>query len=290
MKTLSRFLFNTSALLALCSFQTSVFAEAPDIRPGRYAPVSSENARMHHNRSSFSCAGNGAYYCHNLEKSNAKFTPEEKELVNGSEISGDIVIRKDDATGEYSISAKIYVLRTCEVSTDSMVNDDYKAYLYRDKFVDCISDDNGFIHCPLKDPGESDNGENPVLFTISQESPDRLKITARLSESAAESMSPYCMPSIEKDTFVYESEDEFRHNMYLSAKLDFMRTDADINHYWKNMPKEQRKKALPDQRNWIKEKDKKCGAVTMRGSEEELTKMYRCQAAMTEKRQMAMGN
>ncbi len=270
-------------MTALFSFQTSAFAGTPDIRPGRYAPVSSENARAYHNRNSFSCSGNGAYYCHNLENTKYKYTPEEQELVYGAEVNGDIIIRKDEATGEYSMSAIIYVLRTCEVAT-RLMSGDYDTYRYKDKFVDCVSDDNGFIHCPLYDPDAADENVSRVILTISQDNPDSLKITSRVSESDSENFSPYCFPSIEKAAFVYESDEDFKHNMYISAKLDFMRTDADINHEWKALTKDQRKKALPDQRNWIKEKDKKCGPVTLNGTEEELTKMYRCQADMTEKR------
>ena len=53
---------------------------------------------------------------------------------------------------------------------------------------------------------------------------------------------------------------------------------------WKSLDKKTRDKLLPEQREWISKKEKKCGSVTMKGSESELAAMYACQKEMTEDR------
>lgn len=69
--------------------------------------------------------------------------------------------------------------------------------------------------------------------------------------------------------------------MYLSSKLEFLDADGELNRNWKALSKAQKDKLLPAQKKWIKEKDEKCGPVTMKGTEEKLTAMYKCQFDMT---------
>ncbi len=57
-----------------------------------------------------------------------------------------------------------------------------------------------------------------------------------------------------------------------------------LNSVWDSLERGYRKSILPEQRQWIKRKESKCGSVTMRGNEISLTKMYRCQTLMTEQR------
>ena len=86
----------------------------------------------------------------------------------------------------------------------------------------------------------------------------------------------------------HEPEDEFRHNMYISSKLTFMVVDGNLNAVWKALPKQVQSRNKKAQLEWVKQKEKKCGSVLMKGSEEQLTAMYKCQLDETLKQLKVM--
>jgi uncharacterized protein YecT (DUF1311 family) len=277
MKNITKAVLTTAVTASICAFNISA-AAADEIQPGRYAPTSSENAKMFHNRGSFTCYGNGAAYCQSFE--GRKFTPEEKELIEGGPVLADLQIIKDENTGEYSVAGRVFIIRNCELATGKIVERDGK-YEYNDTFVKCQKNDNGSISCPFIDPMDEEIKAPHAIFTFSQNSPKKIAVAAKVVPEAAELFNSGCFEMIDESIYDYETDEEYEHTMYLSAKLDFLEADGDLNMKWKALTKAQKDKLLPAQRKWIKEKDEKCGAVTMKGSKKELTVMYKCQADMT---------
>ncbi len=74
-----------------------------------------------------------------------------------------------------------------------------------------------------------------------------------------------------------------------STTPSILQVDTELNMKWKSLTKAQMDKLLPAQKKWIKKKDDKCSAVTMKGTEEKLTKMYPCQTEMTQVRTATIG-
>lgn len=82
-------------------------------------------------------------------------------------------------------------------------------------------------------------------------------------------------------------KNEITENAYIEAKRDFEIADNDINNIYNNLPFFIQSNLKGDMRNWIREKNKKCGKVEfLTNSEISLiakTKTYRCQTEMTNK-------
>ncbi len=279
MKKLSKILLNTTALMTLFTLHSSAFAGTPEIKSGIYAPTSAIYSKMFHNRDSFTCLGNGAAACQSFE--GKKFTPEEKELMEGGSVFGDLHIIRDEGTGEYSVSGRIYVLRLCELGTGSFAKTDDDTYEYEKKFVKCEGNDDGSINCPFVDPAETDQSDVHAVLTISPNGPKKIKISGKALPEMAENFQDGCFDEIGSTVLEYESEKDYAHNMYISSKLQFLEADGELNSTWKALSKAKRDKILPDQKKWIKEKDEKCGPVTKKGTEEKLTAMYKSQFDMT---------
>ena len=97
-----------------------------------------------------------------------------------------------------------------------------------------------------------------------------------------------CAQKLLNTVLTHEPEDEFRHNMYISSKLTFMVVDGNLNAVWKALPKQVQSRNKKAQLEWVKQKEKKCGSVLMKGSEEQLTAMYKCQLDETLKQLKVM--
>ena len=82
--------------------------------------------------------------------------------------------------------------------------------------------------------------------------------------------------------FALESNDEYLHSSYLSAKLQFAKSDGILNELWKSLDQKTRNKLKSNQRQWIKEKESKCGKVTSKGTDAELIEMLKCQKGFTD--------
>ena len=81
-----------------------------------------------------------------------------------------------------------------------------------------------------------------------------------------------------------EEEDDYIHNQYVSAKLEFTLEDRILNSTWKGL-KDSKKKALKSaQIQWINDKTSKCGTPKDGMSENELINVYRCQFNYTRER------
>ncbi len=275
-----------SALVAGVALMTltapAATAGEKEITSARYAPVTTGKARVFHNRHSFTCAGNGLAYCEHLP--DRKYSPEEEELMEGNNVLGDITVLRDRGGDGYAIAGQIYVMRTCDIATGYYSDQVRAPRLYEFEPVSCTSNDDGSIDCPLVDPADENDGIVQVFLNIRQDSPKTIRIIGEPNPDYKDQYSPNCFDAIGSTVFHLETPDEFAHNMYLSARLEFNRVDGDLNALWKSLPAGLRKAQLPDQRKWISRKDAKCGAVTMKGSEKKLTDMYVCQIHMTEDR------
>lgn len=80
---------------------------------------------------------------------------------------------------------------------------------------------------------------------------------------------------------------EIKKNAYTEAKRDFKIADDNINNIYNSLPTLIRDNLRGEMRNWIKEKNGKCGKIESLADSEisftEKTKVYRCQTEMTKK-------
>jgi uncharacterized protein YecT (DUF1311 family) len=279
MKKISKILLNATALLTVCTLQSSALADTPEIKTGLYAPATAKYSKMFHNTDSFICMGTGSEACQSFVKGK-KFTSEEKELVEGGYISGDLKFTKDKDSAEYSVSGSIHFIRICELGTGVFSKTD-DTNEFESKSVKCRRNDDGSISCPFVNPDETEQGDAHAVFTFRPAGSNKLKISAQSVPGMDEIIQDGCLDSISDTLFEYETEEEYAHNMYVSSKLQFLMADDNLNRSWRELSKAQRDRLLAEQKKWVKEKDTKCGPVTKKGSEGELTKMYRCQYEMT---------
>lgn len=269
------------ALAASGALTSPAVAHEASVRPGIYAPMSSENAPVYHNKQTFSCIGNGAAYCAGLQN-NGKFTPEEQEMMDGSSVNGQIELSRDPDSGTYFASGSFYVLRACDISSSPAPEEITYANQFRPwwKPVECVADDDGAVMCPFYDSYDRDQS-NPMLLVLRAGPDDTVTMTARAPQTEDPVFAPGCQSELEKAVYHYESRQDYDRNMFVSARLNFRLADANLNQAWKSLSDKDRKRLLPAQRAWIREKDKRCGAVTMKGDEKQMTEMYLCQTVKT---------
>ncbi|PKH26651.1 hypothetical protein CIG19_02325 [Enterobacterales bacterium CwR94] len=80
-------------------------------------------------------------------------------------------------------------------------------------------------------------------------------------------------------------KNEMIKNAFSEAKEDFTRADDNINTLYSALPELIQHNLRGEMRNWIKQKDRKCGKVELLATADisltEKTKIYRCQTEMT---------
>ena len=271
------------ALLLPALWIPAAAAGGVTLQDGYYAPVSGSSPRVFHNRFSFSCVGRSAGYCDVFSRK-VKLSAEDRELAEGSWILGDLKI-ESDASGARSVSGGIYIPRGCEIASEmyspSIVDERY----YQFAPTSCAEGDDGTLTCSFVDPAGIP-GAVQIRVELSPEGTDRMRIAASIASATGEGEEPpvACLNEIGRAVFRHESPKQFEHNMFLTAKLDFQRADADLNEHWRLLGGAKMPELLKMQRSWIREKDRKCRPVTTRGSEGEMTEIYRCQTLMTEER------
>ncbi|GKW23826.1 hypothetical protein PEC311524_14200 [Pectobacterium carotovorum subsp. carotovorum] len=88
-------------------------------------------------------------------------------------------------------------------------------------------------------------------------------------------------------------EDQSPRFKYKKALIEFTEADSALNIYWSNLPDYIKGQMKEDARQWIKNKNKKCGAIKTLSSQshslEEKTKIYTCQQQMTRERLVQLG-
>ena len=126
--------------------------------------------------------------------------------------------------------------------------------------------------------------ESTATLTFAKKNQVQLNVEAAGDPAKADASFEELLRFVDGQNFTFETEEEYAHDMYISSKLAYLMVDAELNKKWKALDKKERDELLPGQRKWIREKDAKCGAVTMKGSEQELTEMYKCQKTMTIRR------
>ncbi len=285
-------LFSLMALTGAClyGYSTAVVAMPADVEEsereaqtasefplGRFAISDDEGTFF--NYGVFTCAGNGIAYCETLNRS--RLTKEEAKLADGiSEVEGDFEINYDPEAGQYTMSGNLYVMRTCYVST-AKNSSDYGSFAPRE----CTYNSSArLLKCPMADPYEYSGDGSDITVYLGFDGMNRIFIDNIDFRSNFENNSASCGKALKNVYFNRESKEQYLHSKYLTAKLKFMLADGSINRTWKNASEGQRKALKKKQLAWIKEKDRKCGPVTMKGLEEDLIEMYKCQTAMTEER------
>lgn len=80
---------------------------------------------------------------------------------------------------------------------------------------------------------------------------------------------------------------------YIKAIVEFREADSALNAYWSNLPDYIKGQLKEDARQWIKNKNKKCGALETiannNRSMEDQAKIYTCQQQMTKERLVQLG-
>lgn len=253
----------------------SLSTSAADIKEGIYAPRNDNNGFFANYGHSI-CAGMPADFCSYFE--DMKLSEEEARILNtlDSTLSGDINIKKID-DNSFKVSANFYVTRVCYVSTSS--NDEgYGKY----SPITCNKlADKDTMECNFFEP--NDGYKTPVIIDYSKAG--ELHLSVKNIEQANELFGPYCFQELSSTTYYLENNDTYNHQDYLVAKLNFLRADAEINSVWKQLSKNKRKELLPEQRLWIKNKDKTCNATPKQNAtEKELTVWYKCQSEFSNNR------
>lgn len=264
-------IIKASALAAACLLlPAAAMADGSEIKTGRYA--------MGHgaNLDSFTCASTAPEDCEPLFDMKDKLTKEEQEhLGEPGERAylGDFVVAKEPGNGDlYSVKGGIFIGRVGAYNFTSKDGD---------KALCQLQEPNKLV-CSVYD--KDSEMESTATLTFAEKNKAELNVEAAGDPANADASFEELVRFVDGQTFSFETEEEYAHDMYISSKLSYLQVDADLNKKWKSLDKKVRDKLLPEQRKWIKEKENKCGAVTMKGSEKELTAMYDCQKTMTLKR------
>ena len=261
-------LMKASVLAAACMLlPAAAMADGSAIKTGRYAlnPAS--------NFDSFTCNSSAEDSCKPLFAIKNKLTREEQEHLGESGFRaylGDFVVARIPGNGDlYSVQGGIFIGRV----------GDYK-FTSRDadKAI-CQHKEPNKLVCRVYD--QDDDIESVATLTFAKKNEAELTVEAAGNPEEPDVRFEELLRFIDGMTFTFETEEEYAHDMFISAKLGYLLNDAELNQKWKALDKKVRDKLLPEQRKWIQEKDAECGAVTMKGSEKELTEMYRCQKKKT---------
>ncbi|WP_406545370.1 lysozyme inhibitor LprI family protein [Succinimonas sp.] len=271
----SRFSSNiikASALAAACLLlPAAAMADGSEIKTGRYAMGPGANL------DSFTCASTAEDDCKALFDMKDKLTREEQEHLGESgerAYLGDFVVAKEPGNGDlYSVKGGIFIGRVGAYTFSSRDGD--KAL--------CQHKEPNKLVCSVYDEDKEAEtvNESTATLTFAEKNKVELNVAASGDPEKADVSFEELLRFVDGQTFTFETEEEYAHDMFISAKLGYLMNDANLNKKWKSLDKKVRDKILPEQRKWIKDKDENCGAVTMKGSEKELTEMYNCQKEMT---------
>lgn len=208
-------------------------------------------------------------YCKNIDKQ--KLNQEESNFIKYSDIRGSVKIEFNKKQKSYQATGGFNVENACTLSAGG---DDLSAPVL------CTSNTNNSITCDFYDVF------NDQTLSLSFKTSDsNLKVSLDPRSSISNEVNTNrCMNLIQKTPIKFESDEEHDRILSLSTKLDFIKANADILTLWKSLSADIRKKILPEQRKWIKEKDAKCGKADMKGNAKEISAMQKCHTIMTQQR------
>jgi len=274
MKFSGKLLKAAALAAAIISVPASAVADATSFKTGRYSFGKTSNLN------SFTCASTGEEACKALFQMKSRLSKEEVDHLGSPReraYMGDFVVAKEDGAPDlYSVTGGIFIGRAGEYSFRSKNSDRALCRLTRPEVLVCAVYD--------RDPNIDEVNESTATLTFRKN--DKVDLQVEILGDP-ENISPNfeeLVRYVDGQTFRFETEEEYRHDMFVSARLRYLMVDADLNRKWKSLDKKTRDKLLPEQREWISKKEKKCGSVTMKGSESELAAMYACQKEMTEDR------
>lgn len=259
-------------IAAACALSASVCAEAADIPEGRYAYY---DDGIYYNYDTFFCAGRGAFACDSINES--ALNSEEKKMLDNDGIYSDLILSREN--GEYSIAGTIDLVKFGSLSTARKPVDE-------DKYIkqQCsYNTDAGLLKCMFYDTAEYETrGDEAGIFIIFSHNGNTLTVDNIDLRGNTDEMYVFRSNALNGAGFTLESNDEYLHSSYLSAKLEFAKSDGILNELWKSLDQKTRNKLKSNQRQWIKEKDSQCGKVTSKGTDAELIEMLKCQKGFTD--------
>ncbi|WP_230507100.1 lysozyme inhibitor LprI family protein, partial [Serratia montpellierensis] len=65
------------------------------------------------------------------------------------------------------------------------------------------------------------------------------------------------------------------------SRDNFMAIDKKLSDVWHSLGQEKQKRLITVQRQWIKNKEAICGKISIKGTDQEVIKMFKCQYDMT---------
>ncbi|MBC1185506.1 lysozyme inhibitor LprI family protein [Kluyvera sichuanensis] len=68
------------------------------------------------------------------------------------------------------------------------------------------------------------------------------------------------------------------------ARERFMEADRNLSTTWHELGQSRQKALLPEQRQWIRNKESICGKISLKGSDTDIIRMFQCQYDMTQQR------
>jgi len=269
-----RGLLSVTAVLCAALFGAEAPAgDNPGVEPGRYAIREGNNFYNYH---TFSCAGQSAFYCGYLDEN--LLTPSEKALLeDAGSVVGDLTVQKSEKGDNYAVSGNFYLSRVCTLSTADKAEDTGR-YISVPCSLDAAS---GELSCVFRVDYDIPSG---ITFRMKQNSDRSLSLKLETQEPDLPQNYIDCMNEMSSRKLIKESQQEYEDNMFMSARMRYLRNDGELNAKWKELPKERRKELLPAQRKWIKTRDSFCGPVDTKKDRTKLMSIYECHAALTEKR------
>ena len=267
-------LLSVAAVLGAALLGSEAFAgSSTGVAPGRYAIREGHNFYNYH---TFSCAGQSAFYCGYLDE-NLLTSAEKALLEDAGSVIGDLTVQKSEKGDNYAVSGNFYLSRVCTLSTADRMEDTGR-YISVPCSLDAAS---GELSCVFRVDYDIPSG---ISFRMKQ-NPDR-SLSLKLETQEPDLPQNYidCMNEMSSRKLFPESQKDYEDNMFMSARMRYLRNDGELNAKWKELPKERRKELLPAQRKWIKSRDSFCGPIDTKKDRMKLLSIYECHAALTEKR------
>lgn len=89
---------------------------------------------------------------------------------------------------------------------------------------------------------------------------------------------------IEHQDLALQRNNQLSNISLADSRDNFMAIDKKLSDAWHSLGKEKQKRLIITQRQWIKNKEAICGKISIKGTDQEVAKMFQCQYDMTKNR------
>ena len=248
---------------------------------GHFAYLSSFGNGLISNHNTFFCRSDGIDFCIPFDMS--KLNAEEKKYLSAAKMYGDVIIEYDEKNKQFTMSGHILVPPYFRLTT-GFENGTYGKYTPRPCTLK-TEESPVLLSCEMINPEEfAKNPNSKFIIHFASENNDQIYLRTYTYPTYFKDQALKNVGVIHGKILDREEEDDYIHNQYVSAKLEFTLEDRILNSTWKGL-KDSKKKALKSaQIQWINDKTSKCGTPRDGMSENELINVYRCQFNYTRER------